>query len=63
MTSRVRDLIRYNEEHSKSVRLTRKAMADLERLREAYGMRRRMDVLEYLIGEGVKGLPEEQAHE
>ncbi len=60
MTSRVRDLIRYNEEHGKSIRLTRKAMKDLDRLQKAYGMERRMDVVEYLIGEGLKGLAEER---
>lgn len=43
-------------ESGKYVLISAKQRAQLDRLKKAYGMTRRMDVLNYLIEQGVKGL-------
>jgi len=43
-------------ESGKYVLVSAKQRAQLDRLKKAYGMRRRMEVLTYLIEQGVKGL-------
>lgn len=56
MTKSLAYRLKHMEESGAYVRLNGKAIAGLNRLKDAYGMPKRESVLAYLIEQGVKGL-------
>lgn len=56
MKDDIRARIERNQAKERYVKLTNASREGAERLKKAYGMRRYLDVVEYLIEQGVKGL-------
>lgn len=56
MRDEIKARIERNQAKERYVRLTATSRAGAERLKKAYGMKRYLDVVEYLIEQGCKGL-------
>jgi len=56
MRAEIKERIERNRNKERYVKLTNASREGAERLKKAYGMRCYLEVVEYLIEQGVKGL-------